>query len=336
MPLPPEDVPQSAVDKAPATMGEQEIDGLPAPEGVALRKRRLKGLLLAVVGTALMATNFVTIKYALRGIKPLPFVVIWFGAVSIYGGIYAALWRPPWGVQLRRNFRPIAAAALLTPLAAIPFWFAMQWLDPTVAAFLILSGTVYSILLGYLFLGERFTLWSASGMFLVLGGIALMTYHSGRAELVGMVLILGGCLVGSLSYMFGKMAIETTDPALIEVSRGVATAAVGLLLAAVFGQIHSDFAWHYLAVALLGAFFGELLAQTVLFYALRFVGLSEQAVIAATTPLMVGIYSLVFLGVLPSLRQNLSGLVVIAGVLLLARARSVEHAKHTAVPARKR
>jgi len=296
------------------------------------RARRLKGLLLAGVGTALAATNFVTIKYALRGINPLTFVVIWFGAVSIYGGIYAVLWRPPWGVQLRRNFRPIAVAALLNPLAAIPFWFAMQWLEPTVAAFLILSGTIYSILLGYLFLGERFTLSSSLGMFLALGGIALMTYHSGRAELFGIALVLGGCFMASLSYMFAKTAIETTDPALIQVSRAVVTAVAGLLLAVALGQFHSDFAWHYLVVALIGAFFGELLAHTVFFYALRFVGLSEQATIAATTPLIVAVYSLIFLGMLPTLHQSIGGTVVVIGVLLLTRARSVERDKSPTKP----
>lgn len=296
------------------------------------RRRRWKGLLLAGVGTVLTATTFVTVKYALRGIKPLTFVVIWFGAVSIYGGIYAALWRPAWGVQLRRNFRPIAAAALVNPLAAIPFWFAMQWLDPTVAAFLILSGTIYSILLGYLFLGERFTLWSATGMFLPLGGVALMTYRSGQVELVGMALILVSCFMASLSYMFAKTAIETVDPALIQVSRAVVTAAAGVLLAVVLGHLHSDFAWHYLVVALIGAFFGELLAHTVFFYALRFVGLSEQATIAAVTPLIVAIYSLIFLGMLPTLRQSVGGAVVVIGVLLLTLARPVERDKFPTKP----
>ncbi len=291
------------------------------------RATRFKGLVLAVVGTALSATNFITVKYALRGIEPLTFVVIWFAAVSIYGGIYAVLWRPPWGVQLRRNFRPIVAAALFNPLAAISYWFAMQWLEPTVAAFLVLSGTIYSILLGYLFLGERFTLRSAAGMLFAIGGIAFMTYHSGRAELFGTGLILGGCFMSSLSYMFAKTAIETTDPALIQVSRAVVTVPAGLLLAVVLGQLHIDFAWHYLVVALLGAFFGELLAHTVFFYALRFVGLSEQATIAATTPLMVAVYSLIFLGTLPTLRQSVGGTVVVIGVLLLARARSVERDK---------
>jgi len=306
--------------------------GIAGLQSDSQRARRLKGLLLAVMGTVLTSTNFVTIKYALRGINPLTFVVIWFGAVSIYGGIYAVLWRPPWGVQLRRNFRPIAVAALLNPLAAIPFWFAMQWLEPTVAAFLILSGTIYSILLGYLFLGERFTLSSSLGMFLALGGIAFMTYHSGRAELFGMALVLGGCLMASLSYMFAKTAIETTDPALIQVSRAVVTAAAGLLLAVALGQIHSDFAWHYLVVALIGAFFGELLAHTVFFYALRFVGLSEQATIAATTPLIVAVYSLIFLGMLPTLHQSIGGTVVVIGVLLLTRARSVERDKSPTKP----
>ncbi len=306
--------------------------GLAGLKGNGQQRRRRNGLLLAVMGTVLMATNFITIKYALRGINPLTFVVIWFGAVSIYGGIYAVIWRPPWAMQLRRNFRPISAAALLNPVAAIPFWFAMQWLEPTVAAFLCLSGTIYAIVLGYLFLGERFTLCSATGMLFAIGGIAFMTYHSGRVELVGMALILGGCFMASLSYMFAKTAIETTDPALIQVSRAVVTAAAGLLLAVVLGQIHTDLAWHYLLVALLGAFFGEFLAHTIFFYALRFVGLSEQATIAAITPLMVAIYSLIFLGMLPTLRQSIGGAVVMIGVLLLTRARSVERDKSPTKP----
>ncbi len=43
-------------------------------------------------------------------------------------------------------------------------------------------------------------------------------------------------------------------------------------------------------------------------------------------------YSLVFLGMLPTLRQGIGGAVVVVGVLLLTRARSLERDKSSAKP----
>ncbi len=318
MPLPPQDLPK------PAEVKE-------AAEEARLRQRRLRGLLIAIVGVVLVSTNFVTAKYALRGVRPSTFIPLWFGFVALYCGGYLVIRRPPWLAQVRRNFRPLVAMALCNSLWSVGFFFGIQWLDPTVASFLARSGTLYSILLGYLLLGERFRGGSLAGIVLVLGGVGAITYSSGTAQLLGIGLMLGGYFFGSLNFLFGKRVIETTDAVVVNLLRAMGSLVVGLAIALASGGLQTAIEWPYLLAIVLGALFGEFIANALCFYSLRFIGLSELEILRATQPLLVVVYSLVFLGMLPGLRQSLGGVVVLAGVVLMVLGRPVEQAKHVRV-----
>jgi drug/metabolite transporter (DMT)-like permease len=299
-----------------------------AADEARLRQRRLRGLLIAIVGVVLVSTNFVTAKYALRGVRPSTFIPLWFGFVALYCGSYLLIRRPPWLAQVRRNFGALVAMALCNALWSVGFFFGIQWLDPTVTSFLARSGTLYSILLGYLLLGERFRGGSLVGMILVLGGVGAITYSSGGAQLLGIALVLGGYFFGSLNFFFGKRVIETTDAVVVNLLRAMGSIVVALAIALASGGPQIAIEWPYLLAIVLGALFGEFIANVLSFYSMRFIGLSELEILRATQPLFVVIYSVVFLGMMPSLRQSLGGVVVVAGVVLMVLGRSVEQAKH--------
>jgi len=84
------------------------------------------------------------------------------------------------------------------------------------------------------------------------------------------------------------------------------------------------FSLPHLSVLVGGAMIGPLLGQMLCFYSMRYIGLSEMEIMRAMQPLIVLFYSLVFLGMLPTLRQGIGGAVVVMGVLLLVASRSVE------------
>ncbi len=288
--------------------------------------RRYKGLLLAIAGVVLVSVNFVTAKYALTGYNSFTFLPLWFGTASVASTVYVLLYGPAWRAQVRRNLWPLLGVGFTNGIAGAMIFAGLAYLDPSVTAFLARSGALYAMVLGYIFLGERFSLQCLAGMALILAGVVLITYSSAASELVGVVLVLVGYIFGSLNYLFGKKAIGDTNPVVLIWMRSLVSLVVALAVAVISGRFNFQFSASHLSVLVLGALIGPFLGQMVSFYSLRYIGLSELEMMRATQPLMVLIYALVFLGMLPNLRQGLGGGVAIIGVILLIRARSVERA----------
>jgi len=292
--------------------------------------RRRRGILMALGGVSVASTNFVTIKYALCGVNPFTFLPLWFVLTGIYSATYLAVCRVPWRAQLRRHLRPLAIIAVCNGLWGVGFFVALQWLDPTVLSFLNRAGAIYAILLGYFFLGERFAAKAMIGMALILAGVGAITYGSGRAELLGIVLSLTGYFFGSVNFLFTKRIISVVHPVLVSLVRSIGAVVIGGIVMIAAGAVQTSFAWQYGLVLLLGSLFGEFGAYVLIIYSMRFIGLSEMEILRATQPLFVVVYSLVFIGLLPDLRQGLGGIVVVIGVLVLTQAHSVERGKFPA------
>jgi len=161
-------------------------------------------------------------------------------------------------------------------------------------------------------------------MVLILAGVGVITYSSSGAQLLGIVLVLVGYVFESVSYLLGKQVTNSTNPVVLIWTRSVGSLVVAIVIAALSGGFHWHFSLPHLSVLVGGAMAGPLLGQMMCFYSMRYIGLSELEIVRATQPLIVLVYSLVFLGMLPTLRQGIGGMVVVIGVLLLVGSRSVE------------
>ena len=289
-----------------------------------LRAHRLKGLLLATAGVALVATNFVTAKYALAEYNSFTILPLWFVGPILAGTVYIMGYGSAWRVQVRRNLWSLLGIGVCNGLSVLLVFAGLDRLDPSVTAFLGRSGALYSIILAYIFLGERFGIRCLSGMALVLAGVVVITYRSGASELLGIVLVLTGFVFTSLNFFIGKKVTSATNPVVLIWMRAMASLGVVVIAAIVSGR----FAWHFSAPHLIvlaaGSLIGPFAGQILSFYSLRYIGLSELEILRATQPLLVVVYSLVFLGMLPTLHQGIGGAVVVMGVLLLVASRSVE------------
>lgn len=296
-------------------------------QGNSQRATRLRGLVLAVGGTLFISANFVTVKYVLSEYNPFTFLPLWFIVASLASTVWLMASRPPWRVQVQRNLWPLAAVGLTNGVAAALIFGGLSYLDPSVAAFLARSGTLCSIILGYVVLGERFSRRCGVGMVLILAGVGVITYSSGGAQLLGIVLVLVGYVFSSVNYLLGKQVTNSTNPVVLIWTRSVGSLAVAIVIAALSGRFDWHFSLPHLSVLVGGAMVGPVLGQMMSFYSMRYIGLSELEIVRATQPLIVLVYSLAFLGMLPTLREALGGLVMIVGVVLLVRSRSVERTK---------
>jgi drug/metabolite transporter (DMT)-like permease len=76
---------------------------------------------------------------------------------------------------------------------------------------------------------------------------------------------------------------------------------------------------------LVGSFFGPFISYVLFYQGLRYLDLSKGAVIRASQPLFVAVYSLALFGEFITAPQLVGGLLMVAGVGLMLWQRSMEN-----------
>jgi len=281
-------------------------------------------MLLALMACACFSLNFVTAKYALRAYNPYTFCTLWFGCGAVYGFLYlAATHRVALGRQLRLAWKPLALMGLTYTAGALAGFSGLRLVDPTVAAFINRSQSAHLVLLGWLFLGERMNRREGWGLAIALSGLAITSYAHGRAEWIGVALLLFHALAYAVTVLIAKRLTGRIDPAVMTALRSLYVS-LGLgIVALSTGQFILGVPRSYTWVLVSGAFFGPFLGHIFLYRSLRSLTLSQSGVCLAFQPLFVALLALVFLHTWPSLRQFIGGLLLLGGVWLLVTAREL-------------
>lgn len=288
--------------------------------GADARRRRRRGLLLAVGAAAAVALNAVTAKYAMEVLHPLTFVPLWHGTSCLYASLYLLVRRAPCADQLRRHWKPMVGIGLLHGLAAASGFAGLRLLDPTVATFFVRTGILFIWLLGVIVLRERPDRLAIGGMLLAVVGIAVLSYATGMAHAKGIALSLTAAVVGAFGFLLGKYVAGSTRTA---VTVWVRSGVIALFVAAIAvgsGQLHVVPSWPHLLVLVLGAAVGPFGSNLLFFASLKHIALSEAGTVRALSPVFVAVYALVLLGMFPMPKQLVGGAIVLAGLVLLARA----------------
>lgn len=277
----------------------------------------LTGILLALASAACISVTFIASKQAMAHLSPLAFTPVWFAVASAWGiGMY--LWRNglKWPGGLGESLRPILLLGFLNGLANFLFFASIDLGDPTLVAFFSRSETIYSVLLGAWFLGERMHRYQWLGVAIAIVGTGAMTFQAGRLVWMVMLLALASNFFLALSNLVAKKSIFAVPPLILSTARTLVMA----LMLGLFGWAAGELAWPSWTAWLWimgGAFFGPFLSYVLFYKSLLYLDLSKGAVIRATQPLFVAAYSLVLFGTVVNLQQLLGGLVMTAGVALM-------------------
>lgn len=277
---------------------------------------------MILASAACIAVTFIASKEALRVLTPLGFTPIWFAVASAWGlGLY--VWRsgPTLPASLGPSVRPILLLGFLNGTANLFLFSAISLGDPTLAAFFSRSETIYSVFLGALLLGERLRGYQWLGVTITIIGAGLMTFRAGVVVWLMLLLLLISNFFLSLSTLVAKKNVLNVDPLILSTARTILMSLMLGLLGLVAGQL----AWPDLTAWLWiigGSFFGPFLSYYLFYEGLVYVDLAPGAVIRATQPLFVALYSLLLFGTLITLPQFIGGLMMIVGVAFMLWHRS--------------
>ncbi len=278
-----------------------------------------KGLLYSLGGAMLLSTNFVTAKYGLKGFNPETFSFVWTTAAAMYSFLIAISGKSSRNqIFPRKKMKEMLALGIITGIGMIMTWSGLASLDPVFSSFLWRFLPVLTILAGILFLKERLTNKELIAMLIMLSGSLVGVV--GRWEIVGtgvVLTLLAGC-AATAQLLIAKTQIEKIHPSVLVAYRvGIGAAITGVW---VFSTGKADFSVDssYWYVTLLGAFLGPCASFHLIFRSYQYWSLSQSSILLTMQPLLVLPLAYLFLGSFPTPKELLGGTVILSGALCLS------------------
>ena len=279
-----------------------------------------KGFLLGLAATAVVSTNFVTVKYSVQGFNTWTFSMLWTWAAAVYAFMLICFGGKARQLMLgKQAFGAMVCLGLVTATGMVLSWEGLRLLEPAYTAFLWRFAPVLAIVLGAVFLSEKLTAKIIfPGIVMVAGGL-VCTIGQWNVVAWGTILTLLACCSMAIQMLIAKIKVSRIHPYAIAFYRVFLAAVVltGVVLArgkADFSQAHGS---HW-AVMFLGAFLGPCLSHFLLFNAYRYWDLSRVSMTRVAQPLFVIPLAYVVFGTWPTPLRLIGGFIILAGAIWLA------------------
>jgi len=277
-----------------------------------------KGYAYVIISAFLTGTIFTLGKSALVSVSP-EFLITWIfliaavllGIWSFTSGEWRGILRCKW-----RDWINIIAFSSFSIVALQTLWMGIQHLDPTVAAFLSRLQTLVAVFLGVVFLRERFGRWEAiGGLVMIIGVLIIKISFDVTLNVWFWVTIASGVFFG-VTEVFAKQAVGGLHPIPLNFVRNSIIAIFYVFLMMGKGDPLFEFKGTFWCLLLMGAI-GPNLSRLSFLYALRYLDVSKATLLNQMQPLFVSLTAFTLLGMIPSLREWIGGILILAGCVAL-------------------
>jgi drug/metabolite transporter (DMT)-like permease len=265
-----------------------------------------------------MGLIFILGKVALAKLSP-EFFVAWnfilaAGPLGIWT-VASGRWKDLFQCSLR-GWIYIIGFSVFSMVALQCLWSAIKHLDPTVGAFISRLQVLVAVLLGVMFLRERFGRWEIiGGLVLIVGLIVIRISFDVTLGYWFWVMVIGAILFGT-SEVFAKSAVSNMHPIPLNFIRATITAISFLAVVLVQGRPLFEFQgmfWYVLGVGVGGSIF----ARLMFLYALKYIEVSKSMLVRQMQPIFVFILAFSTLGLLPTARELIGGALILAGCVVM-------------------
>jgi len=281
------------------------------------------------VGTAICIALGGMLASELRGRVDLLRLVRWqFVSAFMMSGL-ATFALGDWSSLTRTQFILLVLSGLSgVVFAGITYFGAIYRAGPRITALLFSLTSPFSLLFGYVILGEVITLRQGAGVLLVLGGIVLAIGRErepsrrGPLPWVGIGLGVLAALGQSLGTLAARPAMASGAEPLAAMAVRAGTAAVffSALLLVPLRQLHKPYGFkpRELGLAVGSAFFGSVLGMLLLMNALRTGNVGIVATLSSMTPVVILPMVWIRNGAPPPRRAWLGAAAAVTGVAVIS------------------
>ena len=251
-----------------------------------------------------------------------PTNTLWWGLTKL--GIMPAIGRQPLHEPKSVNTRGVILSLvhiLCSALSIALFWMGMQHATTAIAAVLSRLEILFVIVLGFLWLRERFSQWQWLGFAFTLTGILLIRSAPVDGDLRGITILLFSALSFAIALVAGKLAMQYVSVQLLMLVRAwlmaLCLGLAWLLLWPHFPQLdHSGWLW-----LVISALSGPFLARNNYMLAVSYLPASQVVLLNQAQPIYAALLGWLLNAEVPANLALLGGMAIILGniVLILAR-----------------
>ncbi len=283
-----------------------------------------KGFLLAFISVVAVSNVYIFSKAALMEVQIAQFGVYWFGFGLLWILIFA-WFKKSYKLIKELSLRSYLILGVLGVNQVIGTYFFFKAIhtisNPSIVSFIANLSPVLVLIFSFLILKERFNKMELSGMLLVLLGAFIISYK-GNANLNtlfinGTQFIIYSSILGAINAVIIKKNIDIINPIILTISRSF------FLLIFSFGLLK------YLNLSLgipvsafknifIGSILGPFLTVVTGYISLKYIPLSQKAIIMSTKGLFVLFGAFLYFGDFPKWMAIVGGFITIIGVLLIA------------------
>ncbi len=282
----------------------------------------MKGYVFAILSSLLMPTAFIASYVALQSINiaSLTFYFFGFGLIGAVVSLLVTGKMNKAAGLFRKHWKPIAILGLVNGAAAVVWFFALKLIGPSSLGFLMRFATVFAVGLGVVYLKERFNRGEIFGGAMMIVGAFVMTFKGGNHLVTGALIAFFLSLVVALEQLFLKNYVKHIEPIVFNALRLAFTflvVSVYVIARADLTMASSDILFLIFITSILSTVVGSVLY----FKALEISDMSKVASVQSINPFVVFVYSLIFLGSVPTGLQLVGAMVIGLGAFFLVLAR---------------
>ena len=217
-----------------------------------------------------------------------------------------------------QNWRGPVLIAFLVFIGGLLFTYGILFSGPTTATFVIQYTTVFTVILGVVFLKERFTRIESAGIVLAIIGLLMISYESVELQLFSLAILLVGALSFALSNIISKVYVANVDPVALAGGRSVFIFLFFFVYSLLTNKVTVGVPIITLGYMFLAAITGVFLNFILFFKSLELIEVSRSTAITAIRPLFTAVYSLVLLSLIPTTNELLGGILIVIGIITLS------------------
>lgn len=284
--------------------------------------KHIKGYILVVISLLLTSISFILSTIVIKeiGVPSTAFFMFAAGLIASTMILIASRKVKELTLLVRRYWKPVIAIGILNSISAVLWLSSLNLIGPSLTAFLGRFGTIFTIILGLLFLKERFNRLELLGAIIMIGGAFVLSYNGGNFIIIGVILVLILSLTFSVWQLITKIYIKRINPIAMNHIRLMFTFTVFALYIAATQDLNVP-SLNIIGLAALGSISGGVIGFLLSYKAMQMTDLSKISTISSLEPFIVMLYSFIILHTIPTGYQFLGGFIIVAGTLFLVMGR---------------
>ncbi len=224
-------------------------------------------------------------------------------------------------LTIAKNWRKLSLFSLLGTSALLLNTYGIFIAGPVNAAFIVQFTAVFTILLGFVFLKERFTKQEGAGILLAIVGVFVMAYSGFNAEIVGIAIFLTVSFLFAVTNLISKIFVTKMHPLALAGSNSFFGFFFISLFMFLFIRIEPQVSSLALIYTFIGALLGGVIGFILFYKALQVFEVSKSVVIRTADPFFTALFSFIFLSLTPTVNQLVGGVFIVIGVILISLAK---------------